>query len=134
VVVADRHAGVRHSMCAVLEREADVVVVAQTGDLDAALGAVERAPADVLVLGGGFGFRGRIAAIEAVSRRIPPAHVVFATMHDNTAFADAALAAGALGYVSKDLSDTELAPAVRAAAGGLTYISPRVSAAARTPH
>jgi DNA-binding NarL/FixJ family response regulator len=37
------------------------------------------------------------------------------------------LAAGALGLVLKDQADGELAPAMRAAARGEQYISPRVA-------
>lgn len=44
------------------------------------------------------------------------------------AFARLALAAGATGFVSKDLADSELPSAVRAAARDERYISPRVAA------
>ena len=41
--------------------------------------------------------------------------------------AQRALAAGALGFVVKDLADEELAPAIRQAAGGAQYVSHRVA-------
>ena len=49
-------------------------------------------------------------------------------MDDSPVFAQRALAAGALGFVSKDLADGELPQAVRAAARGEEYVSPRVAA------
>src|SRR5271167_1681295 len=49
-------------------------------------------------------------------------------MQDNPVFAQHALASGALGFVLKELADSELAQAVRAAARGEEYVSPRVAA------
>jgi two-component system, NarL family, response regulator NreC len=47
-------------------------------------------------------------------------------MQENQMFADLALKAGALGFVLKDRADQELAAAVRSAARGLEYRSPRL--------
>jgi len=49
-------------------------------------------------------------------------------MDDNPAFARQAIDAGAVGYVLKDHSDGELPLAVRCAAWGQEYVSPRVAA------
>ena len=50
------------------------------------------------------------------------------TVEENPAFAQRALAAGAVGFVAKDLADAELPDAIRAAARGEEYVSPRISA------
>jgi two-component system, NarL family, response regulator NreC len=42
--------------------------------------------------------------------------------------AQRAFAAGAVGFVAKDLADAELPPAIRAAAHGEEFISPRLTA------
>jgi two-component system response regulator NreC len=50
------------------------------------------------------------------------------TMQEEPAFARRALSAGALGYVLKESADEELVRAVRAAAAGATYLTPRLGA------
>ena len=58
----------------------------------------------------------------------PGTAIVVLTMQDDPAFAREALRAGALGYVLKEAADDELVEAVRAAAGGDTYLNPRLGA------
>jgi DNA-binding NarL/FixJ family response regulator len=48
-------------------------------------------------------------------------------MHESPVLAQHVLASGALGVVLKDRADGELAQAVRAAARGEEYVSPRVA-------
>jgi two-component system response regulator NreC len=52
--------------------------------------------------------------------------VVLVTMNDSPMLAAQALEAGAIGFVLKDTADTELPDAVRRAARGHEYLSPRV--------
>jgi two-component system response regulator NreC len=55
-------------------------------------------------------------------------------MKDSPVFAQRAFAAGAVGFVTKDLADDELPQAVRAAARGEEYVSPRVATRLETLH
>ncbi len=58
---------------------------------------------------------------------VPGTQIVLITMQDSRALADAALAAGAIGFVLKDTADQELCEAVRHAADHVPYLSPRVT-------
>jgi two-component system, NarL family, response regulator NreC len=60
--------------------------------------------------------------------------IVVLTMEDNPMFAQRAFVAGVLGFVAKDLADGELPQAVRAAARGEEYVSPRVAARLNSLH
>ena len=53
-----------------------------------------------------------------------PARVVFLTVHEDPEFVDAALSAGALGYVLKASLATDLIPAIWAAMQGNIFVSP----------
>jgi DNA-binding NarL/FixJ family response regulator len=67
------------------------------------------------------------SSIETVRRlrsQVPDTEIVVLTMAAGTAFAREVTAAGALGYVLKDLADSELPVAIRAAARGEAYVSP----------
>jgi len=48
-------------------------------------------------------------------------------MENSPAFVERALDAGALGYVLKEYADRDLAPAVRAARRGESYVTPEVA-------
>jgi DNA-binding NarL/FixJ family response regulator len=68
----------------------------------------------------------RLRGIEA-TRRIKSVHpqikVLILTVHKEKEYLNAALSAGAEGYVLKDSADVELLPAISAVRNGDTYIS-----------
>jgi two-component system response regulator NreC len=127
IVLADDHEVVRSSLRRMLDAEPDLEVVAEAGDLDAALGHVAGCRPSVLVLDLNMpGDRSPLEAIPSVAEISSATRVVVLTMHEDPEFADHALRAGALGYVLKDASHGELAEAVRRAAAGETYVNPRL--------
>jgi two-component system response regulator NreC len=82
----------------------------------------------VLVLDLRMGDGSGIEVIRAFSDRAPDTKTIVLTMEDDPVFAQRAMTAGATGFVAKDLADAELLHAVRAAARGEDYVSPRVAA------
>jgi two-component system response regulator NreC len=128
VVLADDHALMRRSLRLLLDGEEGVQVIAEAADLAAAGRHVHVHKPHVLVLDLRMPGGSSIEMIGELRERAPDTEVVVLTMEDNPVFAQRALAAGALGFVSKDHADSELAEAVRAAACGEEYISPRVAA------
>jgi two-component system response regulator NreC len=128
VVLADDHAVVRSALRLMLEREPDIVVVAEAGDADAATRYVSGHHPRVLILDinmpGGSG----LAAIPAIREQSPQTEIVVLTMQDETAFAREALQAGVLGYILKEAASEELVKAVRMAAEGRTYLQPELGA------
>jgi two-component system, NarL family, response regulator NreC len=127
VVVADDHSLIRRSMKLILEGEQDVQLVAEAGDVMAAAKQVQGNRPDVLVLDLSMPGGSSLEAISRLREESPETQIVVMTMDDSPVFAQRALAAGALGYVSKELADVELASAVRAAAAGQQYVSPRLA-------
>ena len=118
----------RRGLRRLLEDEPEVKVVAEAAELTSAGREVGGHHPQVLVLDLNMRGGASIEAIRALSERAPHTAIVILTMEDSPVFAQRALAAGALGFVSKDLADEELGEAVRAAASGAQYLSPRVAA------
>jgi two-component system, NarL family, response regulator NreC len=112
----------------VLERDASVLVLAEAGDLATAVRHVGRFRPDVLLFDPWLLDASRIEAVRCLRAQAPGTEIVVLTMHESEAFAKQALEAGALGFVLKDTADLELPEAVRLAARGEGYTSPRVSA------
>ena len=137
VVLADDHPVVRDGLRMLLEAQDDLEVVAEAGDVDAARRSVLGHKPTVLVLDLNMPGGSSLEAIPAMGESSPDTRVVVLTMQEDPAFAREALRAGASGYVLKQSAGTELVQAIRAAAGGGTWLNPelgaRMAAAPATP-
>jgi two-component system response regulator NreC len=127
VVLAEDHALVRQGLRRLLDAEEDVEVVAEVADLAAVASCVHEQRPDVLVHDLRVPGGSSIDAIAPLREREPQTQIVMMTMEASPAFATHALDAGALGFVAKELADQELLHAVRAAARGERYVSPRIA-------
>lgn len=128
VLLADDHAAMRQSLRTLLDGEADLDVVAETDSLDEVVAhARDRSP-DVLVLDFGMpdGSSG-IETLSRLSRQLRQTRIVVLTMNDDPSFARRAQDNGAFGLVLKDMADSDLPAAVRAAWRGQTYLSPAIA-------
>ena len=125
-MLANDHSGLRRTLRWLLDHEDDLDVVGEASDFEAAVGEVAVQHPHVLVLDlrmpDGFSAE-RIKRLRTAS---PGTRIVVTTMTANEAFATEALRAGAVGFVVADSADRELVEAVRRAARGLPYTSPRV--------
>ena len=128
VVLVDDHAVVRSGLRLLLEAEADMNVVAEGGDIDAALRYVRGHRPTVLVLDVHLPGGSSLTAIPDLRAASPTTGIVVLTMQTDPAFAREALRAGALGYLLKEAADEELVSAVRLAARGETYLHPKLGA------
>jgi DNA-binding NarL/FixJ family response regulator len=127
VVLADDHAMMLRSLQMVLEGERNIQVIAEASDLASVTRHVGDGHPDVLVLDLSLPDGSSLHAIGELREQAPDTQIVVLTMDENPVFAQRALGAGALGYILKELADQELAQAVRAAARGEEYVSPRLA-------
>lgn len=134
VVLADDHAMVRRTLRLVLESEQDVDVIAEAVDLSAVMRHVGHHVPHVLVLDLRLPNGSSIEMIRQLRARFPETEVVVLTMEESPLFAQHAMNAGATGFVVKDRADTDLLTAVRLAARGEEYVSPRVASGLEALH
>jgi DNA-binding NarL/FixJ family response regulator len=120
--LADDQEEMLWTVAQILEGEFQIVGTAENG-----VGVLECAPAlspDILVLDISMplltGIEAALRLREAGSR----ARVIFLTVHEDLDFVEAALSAGAVGYVLKPAMVTDLVPAIRKALEGSIFISP----------
>jgi two-component system response regulator NreC len=128
VILADDHPVVRSGLRLLLDGEADFEVVAEAGDLESARRYVRGHHPDVLVLDLNMPGGSSLDAISEIRAEAPSTQIVVLTMHRQTAFAQHALNAGAIGYVLKEAANDELMEAMRRAAAGDIYLNPRLGA------
>jgi len=123
IMLVDDHAVVRSGIRRLLEQDAEFIVVAEaeTGE-DAYLRFGEYAP-DVTVMDLSMPGMGGMEAISKIVARYPRAKLLVLSMHENAAFANQALKAGAKGYLAKNSLASDLVDALKAINRGQIYIS-----------
>ena len=122
VLIADDHAVLRAGLKLLIGAESDMEVVGEAADGPEAVRRAQTTAPDVVLLDLSMpGGRGTLTIGEVV-RLTPPPRVLVLTMHDDTASMQAALLAGASGYIVKKAADVELLTAIRAVHHGRTFV------------
>jgi DNA-binding NarL/FixJ family response regulator len=125
-MLVDDHTLLREALRRALESEG-MKVVAETGDSDQVAQVAESARPDVVVMDIALPGQGGIAATRQLHERLPGLPVVVLSMFADQATVDAAMQAGAVGYLMKDCTTGELVGALRSAASGALAGPPRGS-------
>ncbi len=124
LLVDDQHL-VRAGFRMVLDTQPDIAVVGEAGDGSEALDAAARARPDVVLMDIRMpGTDGVTATRSLLARPDPLPRVVVLTTFDEDEFVDAALDAGAVGFLLKDCGPEELLSAVRAVHRGDSVLAP----------
>ena len=128
ILLVDDHALVRAGIRALLERLADVTVIAEAKDGREAFCLIrERAPDLVLMDIAMPGLNG-LEATARITKEFPAVRVIVLSMYANDEYVREAIKAGAAGYLVKSGAAVELEKAIKAVSRGENYFSPLVSA------
>ncbi|MEV5155665.1 response regulator transcription factor [Streptomyces werraensis] len=132
VLVVDDHAVVRQGMRAFLSLQADMRVVGEARDAQAALDFLATATVrdvmpNVVLMDLVMPRLDGVSGIRTIKKLYPGIEVVAMTSFSETERVRAALAAGAAGYLLKDAEADEVATAIRAAAAGETHLDTAVA-------
>jgi DNA-binding NarL/FixJ family response regulator len=123
VLIADDHALVRDGLRRMLESTADIRVVGEAETGDQVLAAVVAERPDVVVLDVAMPGQGFLEILRVLREEHPRIHTVVLSAHAEEEYAERALKAGAVGYVTKERTPDDLQDAIRRAARGVRYIS-----------
>lgn len=108
VLLIERHPLMREALLATLASEPGLRVVAQLADGDIAVPTAVAAHPDVIVLSLSDSGADEVQTLGALRRALPAVPIVALTAHDGLNQAQAALAAGASGVVTKTTARDEL--------------------------
>jgi DNA-binding NarL/FixJ family response regulator len=128
ILIADDHPIVRQGLRQTIAGADDIEVVAEAGDGAEALAAARAMRPRIIVLDIGLPTLDGLQVARLMREEEIDAKVIFLTVHREESFMQKALGLGAAGYVLKDSAVTDIVAAIRAAAAGLPYISPAMTA------
>jgi DNA-binding NarL/FixJ family response regulator len=123
LMLLDDHPAIRHGLAMAINLEDDMIVSAQASNAESALAVLAKGEIDVVLVdislaGGADGFD----FIKAVSERFGVVKTLTLSMYDEALYAEKAILAGAMGYLSKKEPVEEIINAVREVIKGNLYL------------
>jgi two-component system, NarL family, response regulator NreC len=124
VLVIDEAGILRDGLCALLESDPTIEVIATSANRRDAVQGIDTVQPHVIIIDFSTDLKGGPEIIAHLKRRWPEVRVLVLTVRRDEQFIETALRAGADGYVLKSDSRAELFNAVHRIASGKGYISP----------
>jgi len=126
VLVVDDHPLLRAGIASAVETQPDMCVVGHADDGIDAIEQFRQLRPDVTLMDLQMPRMGGIEAIKVICREFPSAVILVLTTYKGDVQAHRALAAGAMGFLLKDMLRKELVEAIRGVNKGELVISPEV--------
>lgn len=127
ILLADDHTVVRDGLRALLEKQADMTVVAEAGDGRESVRLAGEHTPDVVVMDIAMPNMNGIEATRRILEQNPECAVVILSMHQDESYVLRSLKAGAKGYLLKDSLRGDVVDAIRTVSRGRSYLTRKVS-------
>ena len=127
ILLADDHTIVRDGLRALVERQADMSVVAEAADGRECVQLAERHLPVVVMMDVAMPEMNGIEAARRILSVNPKTSVLMLSMHRDESYVLRALKAGARGYLLKDSPRDDVLTAIRTVAAGRSFLSRKVS-------
>jgi two-component system response regulator NreC len=134
VLLVDDHTVVRRGLRKILESTNDIEVAGELGSGFEAITAAAELHPDVVLMDVSLPDLNGIEATRRITATAPEAHVLILSMHADEQYVLASVAAGAKGYLVKDVDDQDLVAAVLAVCAGQTYFGGILGSASGDGH
>jgi len=128
VFLIDDHAVLRHGLRMLIDSQPDMRVGGESARGRGIVDEIRRGPLpDVIVLDISMPDMSGAKVAESIRAELPQVKIVVLTRHGEKAYVQQMLQAGATGYVLKQTAADSLLAAIRAVAGGDTYLDHAVA-------
>lgn len=127
VLLVDDHAVVRMGYRTLMESTGEVEVVAEVASGEEAIRLFGEIKPQVTIMDLSLPGISGLEAIRRIVAKYPGAKILAFSMHEDLAFVEQALQAGALGYTTKSSAPTILVDAVKAISSGSIYLDPDIA-------
>ena len=131
LVIADDHPVVREGLRSMLATAADMEVVGEAATGAQAVVQAQACQPEVLLLDIRMPDGTGLTVLDQIKAVSPVTHVIMVTMHDSPEYISRAIAAGAAGYVLKEVSRQDLLSAIRTVVKPSAAATPFLSSTSR---
>jgi two-component system, NarL family, response regulator NreC len=127
ILLVDDHTILRAGIRVLLENEPDMDVVGEAEDGRTAIKLACELSPDLALMDIAMPSLNGLEATRQIKRTCPQVKVLILTMYDNEEYIRQALSFGAMGYILKDATASDLLSAVRAVHNGEAVLSPPIT-------
>jgi DNA-binding NarL/FixJ family response regulator len=127
ILLADDHTILRDGIKSLLENDPNIVVVGEAENGHAAVKLACQLEPDVVLMDIAMPILNGLEATRQIKRDVPKVKVLILSMHDDDAYIQQALTYGAMGYILKDASASELLSAIFTVHKGEAVLSPPIT-------
>jgi DNA-binding NarL/FixJ family response regulator len=127
ILIVDDHPLVREGLIGLLAAQSDFVVCGEASGIAEAREVVAATIPDVAIIDLTLSDGNGVELIKELKAKWGRLKLLVLSMHDESLFAERALRAGAVGYVSKQEASRTIVQAVRTILSGKLYLSPNMT-------
>ena len=127
VMIVDDHVMVRTGLATILKVSPDLKLVAEANDGQEAVDLCEQTQPDVILMDVVMPKMDGVTATRIIRERWPQVQIIAVTSFQEKELVQDILAAGAIGYLLKNVSMNDLTAAIRAAYAGQTTLAPEAT-------
>jgi two-component system, NarL family, response regulator NreC len=127
ILLADDHAVVRQGFKLILNQQHDMEVIGEASQGREAVRFALTLRPDLVIMDIAMPEVNGVEATRRIIEQSPDCRILILSMHKDVVYVRETLRAGAKGYLLKESIDHDLLRAVRAVAGGDSFLSPEVS-------
>jgi len=127
IVIVDDHPIFRRGLREIIESDGKYIVAAEVGDGESAIQQIKAVKPDVAVVDLNLGKVGGLEVVRVVRALAHPPLVIVLTMQADEGTFNAAMDAGAQGYMVKENAVSDVLAGLKAVAAGGVFISPSVA-------
>lgn len=128
IFILDDHPILRAALGALITQENDLTVCGSESNARNAISSIQKAQADVVLLDISLDGANGLEVLKDIKVNFPKLKVLVLSMHDELAYAQRALRAGASGYVMKDEAPEIVLLALHKVLNNEVYVSPSLGA------
>jgi DNA-binding NarL/FixJ family response regulator len=127
VLIVDDHPVVREGLALLISAQPDLEVCGEAEDVASACRLLDEARPDVVVVDISLPGGGGLELIKRIRAHRPTIRMLVSSIHEEGAYAERALRAGALGYINKREATRTLLDAIRRVRDGHIYLSEQMT-------
>jgi DNA-binding NarL/FixJ family response regulator len=127
VLIVDDHAFLRRGLAEIIDDLEEAVVCGEAAGVAETLEQIEHTRPDVVIVDISLGDGNGLELTREIKSHWPEIKILVSSMHDEALFAERALRAGALGYVSKSDDVDAFIAALRRVIAGQVSLSPKMT-------